>query len=137
MERTKKKSAFRTVLKWLVVAAIALAVLYHLPLRRSVSMTMQNQETGESAALSMELALRRSFFARTRVQGTLVFDGEPYTSVLKVTTDLSPLETLAAIYVGLQLFGLFGFLLGPIGLLIIKDFVEEYGDEDEGTVVYR
>ena len=46
---------------------------------------------------------------------------------------LSPLETLAAIYVGLQLFGLFGFLLGPIGLLIIKDFVEEYGDEDEGT----
>ena len=35
---------------------------------------------------------------------------------------LSPLETLAAIYVGLQLFGLFGFLLGPIGLLIIKDF---------------
>ena len=28
-------------------------------------------------------------------------------------------------------------LLGPIGLLIIKDFVEEYGDEDEGTVVYR
>ena len=50
---------------------------------------------------------------------------------------LSPLETLPAIYVGLQLFGLFGFLLGPIGLLIIKDFVEEYGDEDEGTVVYR
>ncbi len=49
---------------------------------------------------------------------------------------LSPLETLAVIYVGLQLFGLFGFL-GPIGLLIIKDFVEEYGDEDEGTVVYR
>ena len=46
-------------------------------------------------------------------------------------------QTLAAIYVGLQLFGLFGFLLGPIGLLIIKDFVEEYGDEDEGTVVYR
>ena len=42
---------------------------------------------------------------------------------------LSPLETLTAIYVGLQLFGLFGFLLGPIGLLIIKDFVEEYGDE--------
>lgn len=94
MERTKKKPAFRTVLKWLVVAAIALAVLYHLPLRRSVSMTMQNQETGESAALSMELTLRRSFFARTRVQGALVFDGEPYTSVLKVTTDLSPLETL-------------------------------------------
>ena len=27
--------------------------------------------------------------------------------------------------------------LTAIGLLIIKDFVEEYGDEDEGTVVYR
>ena len=50
---------------------------------------------------------------------------------------LSPLETLAAIYVGLQLFGLFGFLLGPIGLLIIKDFVEEYGEEDEGVLVRR
>ena len=46
---------------------------------------------------------------------------------------LSPLETLAAIYVGLQLFSLFGFLLGPIGLLIIKDFVEEYGEADEGA----
>ena len=46
---------------------------------------------------------------------------------------LSPLETLAAIYVGLQLFSLFGFLLGPIGLLIIKDFVEEYGEENEGA----
>lgn len=44
---------------------------------------------------------------------------------------LSPLETLAAIYVGLQLFGLFGFILGPIGLLIIKDFVEEYGDDSD------
>ena len=49
---------------------------------------------------------------------------------------LSPLETLVAIYVGLQLFGLFGFLLGPIGLLIIKDFVEEYGEEEEGTAAH-
>ena len=57
--------------------------------------------------------------------------------VISTGGSLHALETLAAIYVGLQLFGLFGFLLGPIGLLIIKDFVEEYGDEDEGTVVYR
>lgn len=39
---------------------------------------------------------------------------------------LSPLETLVAMYVGLQLFGLLGFILGPIGLLIIEDLVEEY-----------
>lgn len=38
---------------------------------------------------------------------------------------LSPLETLIAIYVGLQLFGLFGVFLGPIGLLLIMDLVEE------------
>ncbi len=35
---------------------------------------------------------------------------------------LTPLETLASIYVGLQLFGLFGFLLGPVGLLVVKEF---------------
>ncbi len=37
---------------------------------------------------------------------------------------LSPLETLIAIYVGLQLFGIVGFLLGPVGLLLIRDLVE-------------
>lgn len=37
---------------------------------------------------------------------------------------LSGLETLAAMYVGLELFGLPGFLLGPIGLLLIEDGVE-------------
>jgi sporulation integral membrane protein YtvI len=40
---------------------------------------------------------------------------------------LTPLETLASMFVGLQLFGLFGFILGPIGLLIIEDIVELYG----------
>lgn len=40
---------------------------------------------------------------------------------------LSPLETLVSMYVGLQLFGLLGFILGPIGLLIIEDIVELYG----------
>ena len=40
---------------------------------------------------------------------------------------LTPLETLISMYVGLQLFGLLGFILGPIGLLIIEDVVELYG----------
>lgn len=35
---------------------------------------------------------------------------------------LSPVETLAAMYVGLQLFGLWGFLLGPVGLMMIREF---------------
>jgi sporulation integral membrane protein YtvI len=39
---------------------------------------------------------------------------------------LTPLETLVAMYVGLQLFGILGFILGPIGLLIIEDVVELY-----------
>lgn len=40
---------------------------------------------------------------------------------------LTPLETLVSMFVGLQLFGLLGFILGPIGLLIIEDIVELYG----------
>ena len=40
---------------------------------------------------------------------------------------LTPLETLISMYVGLRLFGLLGFILGPIGLLIIEDLVELYG----------
>ena len=39
---------------------------------------------------------------------------------------LSSLETLAAMYVGLKLFGFLGFILGPVGLLLIRDLVEEY-----------
>ncbi|MDW2798681.1 sporulation integral membrane protein YtvI [Clostridium boliviensis] len=39
---------------------------------------------------------------------------------------LTPLETLVAMYVGLQLFGILGFILGPIGLLLIEDIVELY-----------
>lgn len=35
---------------------------------------------------------------------------------------LTPLETLVSVYVGLQLFGLLGFILGPVGLLIVKEF---------------
>lgn len=40
---------------------------------------------------------------------------------------LSPLENLIAIYVGLQLFGIAGVVLGPIGVLVIADLVEAWG----------
>lgn len=40
---------------------------------------------------------------------------------------LTPLETLVSMFIGLQLFGLLGFILGPIGLLMIEDIVELYG----------
>lgn len=39
---------------------------------------------------------------------------------------LTPLEALASMYIGLKLFGLLGFILGPMGLLIIEDIVELY-----------
>lgn len=39
---------------------------------------------------------------------------------------ISPLETLISMYIGLQLFGILGFILGPIGLIIIEDMVELY-----------
>ncbi len=35
---------------------------------------------------------------------------------------LSPLETLVSIYVGLQLFGILGVVLGPVGTLLIREF---------------
>lgn len=41
---------------------------------------------------------------------------------------LSPLETLITMYVGLQLFGLPGFLLGPVGILLIRDLMEAADD---------
>lgn len=37
---------------------------------------------------------------------------------------LSSLEILVSVYVGLKLFGFAGILLGPVGLLLIEDFVE-------------
>lgn len=46
---------------------------------------------------------------------------------------LTPLETLISMYVGLKLFGLLGFILGPIGLLIIEDLVELYGEREKLT----
>lgn len=44
---------------------------------------------------------------------------------------LSPLETLASVYVGLELLGFFGFILGPLGLLLIEDMVEAWTREEK------
>lgn len=41
---------------------------------------------------------------------------------------LTPLENLIAMYVGLQLFGIAGILLGPVGLLLIRDLAEAWGE---------
>lgn len=43
---------------------------------------------------------------------------------------LSPLETFISMYVGFRLFGLWGFLLGPVGLLIVEDLVDLYWKEE-------
>lgn len=53
------------------------------------------------------------------------------TKVMGGKVGLTPLETLISMYVGLQLFGLLGFVLGPIGLLIIEDLVELYGEREK------
>ena len=43
--------------------------------------------------------------------------------LLSDKVDLSPLETLVSIYVGLRLFGIPGVLLGPVGALLIREFI--------------
>lgn len=43
---------------------------------------------------------------------------------------LTALETLTSMYVGLKLFGIAGFLLGPIGLILIEDLLELYSEND-------
>ncbi len=43
---------------------------------------------------------------------------------------LSPVETLMSMYVGIRLFGLSGFLLGPLGLLVIEDMTDLYWKEE-------
>lgn len=42
---------------------------------------------------------------------------------------LSALETLASVYVGLKLFGICGVVLGPLGLLLIRDLTDSRVDE--------
>lgn len=39
---------------------------------------------------------------------------------------LSPLENLISMYVGLELFGIAGLLLGPLGVLLVRDLTEVY-----------
>ncbi|MCI8512793.1 MAG: AI-2E family transporter [Lachnospiraceae bacterium] len=43
---------------------------------------------------------------------------------------LSALESLLSMYVGFKLFGIIGFLLGPIGFLIIEDLLSIYGEQN-------
>lgn len=45
---------------------------------------------------------------------------------------LSPLETLITMYVGLKLFGIPGFLLGPVGVLLIRDLAQAVEEEWDG-----
>ncbi len=52
------------------------------------------------------------------------------TRLMSSQVGLSPLETLASVYVGLQLFGFLGFILGPLGLLLIEDMVEAWEEGD-------
>ena len=59
------------------------------------------------------------------------FDGSDGVMGRTAVGALCPHGTLAAIYVGLKLFGILGVLLGPIGLLIIEDLVEEYAGTEK------
>ncbi len=43
---------------------------------------------------------------------------------------LSPLQTLVSIYVGLQLFGIPGVILGPVGTLVIREFASPVSPAD-------
>ena len=43
---------------------------------------------------------------------------------------MSSLETLAAVYVGLELFGFLGVILGPLGLLLIEDLTDAWVGEE-------
>ena len=45
---------------------------------------------------------------------------------------LTPLESLVSIYVGWQLFGFWGFILGPIGLILIEDIIAACEGRENG-----
>ncbi|MCR5792516.1 MAG: AI-2E family transporter [Lachnospiraceae bacterium] len=42
------------------------------------------------------------------------------TKVVRNKTGLQPVFTITAMYIGIKLFGIFGFVLGPMGLLLIR-----------------
>lgn len=46
---------------------------------------------------------------------------------------IPPLYTLMAVYVGVELFGIAGVILGPFGLVIIRAVLEETKKEERGT----
>ncbi len=63
------------IIGWILGLLIVLAlVVYHLPVKRSVSMPVCNGDGGQKQ-LEMELKLYRHLFGATTVKGTLVFDG--------------------------------------------------------------
>jgi predicted PurR-regulated permease PerM len=57
------------------------------------------------------------YFTRQLLEPRLMGDG----------TGLTPLESLAAIYTGLKLWGIWGLFLGPIAWMLVKACVEAYG----------
>lgn len=46
---------------------------------------------------------------------------------------VKPVYTVMAMYVGLKLFGFFGFILGPVGLIIIKYAAAEFSENEKTT----
>lgn len=52
------------------------------------------------------------------------------TRIMGEKVGLSSIETLVSMYIGIRLFGLTGFLLGPLGLLVIEDLTALYWKED-------
>jgi len=52
------------------------------------------------------------------------------TKIMGNKMGLSALETLISMYVGLQLFGIAGVILGPIGLLLVEDLLDMYWTEE-------
>ena len=53
------------------------------------------------------------------------------TKMMAKGTGLSALETLAALYTGLKLFGIWGVFLGPAALMLIKVLLEITGSSDK------
>ncbi len=79
-----------------------------------------------------------SFFFGSRMQGIIIL---ALFLICQVTRELleprllgdrigiRPIYTLVAMYVGLKLFGIAGFLLGPVGLVLIQALVDEVPEE--------
>ena len=81
----------------------------------------ENAKIKYACRLSSSAAFRRS-------EGRFLAEGR------KLCPELcrgAALETLFSMYVGLELFGVSGFFLGPVGLLIIEDLVKLYGEDGE------